>query len=327
MTGYIIGTGAYAPSLAIDNHEIEKLVETSDEWIRERTGVVRRHIVGTETTVSMAIEAGRRAVEDAGIAPEEIDLILVSTISPNAILPCVACRVQEALGAVNAACYDLSAACTGFILAYSTVLAYMAGGMIKTALIVASDSLSNLTNWEDRGTCILFGDGAGAAVVRAGDGPFYLPVTHADGSLGDSLTCRSRQDHHQVFGGSLAETYDDASYYIEMDGKAIFQFAVRKVPEVIRETLQKNNVRQEEIDWFVLHQANGRIIESVAKRLGEPLEKFPMNVQEYGNTSSSSIPLLLDEMKKKGMLQPGQKLMLAGFGAGLLWGAAILEWK
>lgn len=332
MAVNICGTGSYIPAHIVDNNDIAKLVDTSDEWIRERTGVVRRHIVDGETTVSMACEAGRRALRDAGISAKEVDLLVVSTISSNVILPCAACEVQKELGAVHATCFDLSAACTGFVLAYNTAAAYLAGGIYRTALVIGSESLSNLTNWKDRGTCILFADGAGAAVLRADDQEgrqkSYLPVTHSDGEKGCALSLKSRHDRNFLSAASSQEhtDYEGEEYFMQMDGKAVFQFAVKKVPEVIREVLEKNQVQQEEITWFLLHQANKRIVESAAKRLGEPIEKFPMNIQEYGNTSSASIPILLDEMNKKGMLKPGQKLILAGFGAGLTWAASLLDW-
>ncbi len=319
MTGIICGTGSYAPSYVMDNNEIATMVDTSDEWIRERTGVVTRHIIREETTVSMACEAAKRALADGKTDAKEVDLIIVSTISSNVILPCAACEVQKELGAVNATCFDLSAACSGFLLAYNTALAYLSSGVYRTALIIGSESLSNLTNWKDRSTCILFGDGAGAAIVRAGEGKAYQPVTHSDGEKGEALTCLSRHTKIET------EHMKNPEYYMQMDGQAVFKFAVKKVPEAIDEVLKKNQVPKEEIDWYVLHQANSRIVESVAKRLDEPIEKFPMNLQEYGNTSSASIAILLDEMKRDGRLKAGQKIVIAGFGAGLTWGAAILE--
>lgn len=320
MTGIICGTGSYAPSYVMDNNEIATMVETSDEWIKERTGVATRHIIKDETTVSMACEAAKRALDDGGVRAEEVELIIVSTISSNIILPCTACEVQKELGAVNATCFDMSAACSGFVLAYNTALAYLSGGVYRTALIIGSESLSNLTNWKDRGTCILFGDGAGAAVMRAGEGRAYLPATHSDGAKGKALTCLSR--HTSI----AAEHMTDPEYYMQMDGQAVFKFAVKKVPEVIGEVLTKNHVEKEEITWYIMHQANSRIVEGVAKRLDEPIEKFPMNLQEYGNTSSASIAILLDEMKRDGRLKSGQKIVIAGFGAGLTWGASVMEW-
>ncbi len=320
MTGIICGTGSYAPSYIMDNNEIATMVETSDEWIRERTGVATRHIIKDETTVSMAYEAAKRALDDGGVKGEEVDLIIVSTISSNVILPCTACEVQKELGAKNATCFDMSAACSGFVLAYNTALAYLSGGMYKTALIIGSESLSNLTNWKDRGTCILFGDGAGAAVMRAKEGRMYLPVTHSDGMKGKALTCLSR--HTKV----TPERMTDPEYYMQMDGQAVFKFAVKKVPEAVNEVLEKNHIDKKEIAWYIMHQANRRIVEAVAKRLDEPIEKFPMNLQEYGNTSSASIGILLDEMKRDKRLKSGQKIVIAGFGAGLTWGASVMEW-
>lgn len=327
MIGVIAGTGSYVPSCTVDNHRLEQFVDTSDQWIRERTGVIRRHIVTEETTTFMAAEAGKRALKQAGMDAEELDLIIVSTISSEVILPCAACEVQKALGAVNATCFDLGAACTGFLLALNTANGYIRSGIYKNVLLIGSESLSNLTNWEDRGTCILFGDGAGAVVLKGTKGTFFRPVTHSDGGKGDALTLKSRHDCNALTGKIQPEKMVERQYFMQMDGQAVFKFAVKKVPEVILEVLDKNEVPKEEIDCYILHQANKRIVEAVAKRLGEPIEKFPMNMQEYGNTSSASIPILLDELNRGGRLKKGMKLVIAGFGAGLTWGAAILEWR
>lgn len=315
MTGIICGTGSYAPQKIMNNDDLAKLVDTNDQWIRERTGVVQRHIIEDETTVSMAVEAAKGAVEDAGINPLEIDLIIVSTISSNVILPCAACQVQRELGAVNATCFDLNAACSGFIFAYNTANAYIESGMYNTALVVGSESLSNLTDWTDRGTCILFGDGAGAAVIRKSESKAYKAVTHSDGNSGDALTCINKY--------AIKDNSDNG--LMKMDGREVFNFAVKKVPEVIMEVLEKNNVALEEIDCFILHQANKRIVALVAKRLRVDIEKFPVNMMEYGNTSSASIPILIDELKKAGKLKKDRKYVMAGFGAGLSWGAAIFQ--
>lgn len=319
MTGVICGTGSCIPVHSLDNNDIAQFVDTSDEWIRERTGVVRRHIITEETTVSMAAQAGKEALEDAKITADEIDMILVSTISSDVVLPCTACEVQKILGAENAVCFDLSAACSGFVFAYHTAQAYIASGMCRTVLIIGSESLSDLTDWQDRGTCILFGDGAGAAVVKAAEGRNYKIAAHSDGMKGEALTCKSRYVKNW-------KDIPEKDTYIKMDGRAVFQFAVKRVTEVINEVLQKNEVGIEEIDYFVLHQANKRIVETVAKRLKLPMERFPVNLQEYGNTSSASIPILLDELKKDGTLNAGQKIVMVGFGAGLSWGASILDW-
>lgn len=308
----ICGTGSYVPEHFLDNNDLSQMVETSDEWIRERTGVVRRHIIkdGTDdTTVSMAVKASRRALEDAGMDPGELDLIIVSTFTSEILLPCTACEVQNELGAVNATCFDLNAACTGFLFAYNTAQAYMALGMYRSALIIGAESLSHYVDWKDRSTCILFGDGAGAAVLKAEEGSALPMVSHSDGEKGKALTCFSRQ-----------------ASYIQMDGQAVFRFAVKRVPEAVEELLEKAELTMDDIDYLVLHQANRRIVEAVAKRLKTDISKFPMNLQEYGNTSSASIPILLDEMNREGKLQRGQKLIFAGFGAGLSWGASLVEW-
>ena len=319
MTGVICGIGSCVPVRTLDNNDIAKLVDTSDEWIRERTGVVRRHIIEEETTVSMAAEAGRRALEDAQISADEVDMILVSTISSDVILPCAACEVQKNLGAENAVCFDLNAACSGFIFAYQTAQAYIASGMYRTILLVGSESLSTLTDWQDRGTCILFGDGAGAVVVRAADERNYKTAAHSDGGKGEALTCKSRFVKNR-------KDISERDSFMKMDGRAVFQFAVKRVSEVIEEILEMNGMETEEIDYFILHQANQRIVEAVAKRLKIEIGRFPMNLQEYGNTSSASIPILLDELKRNGTLKKGHRILMAGFGAGLSWGACITDW-
>lgn len=324
MIGKICGTGSCVPGHILDNEDLSRMVETSDDWIRERTGVARRHIIEEETTVSMAAEAARRALENGNVLAEEVDLLIVSTFTSEILLPCAACEVQKELGAVNAACFDLNAACTGFLFAYNTAQAYIAAGLCRTALLIGSESLSNMVNWKDRGTCILFGDGAGAAVLKAAPGELPSPVMHSDGEAGKALTLTSR--HRKGWMEESSRKTIRPEEFIQMDGREVFRFAVKKVPEVIHEMLDAGGIQLGQIDYFVLHQANKRIVESVAKRLGTDIEKFPMNMQEYGNTSSASIPLLLDEMNQKGILKPGQTIVLAGFGAGLSWGAAVLQW-
>lgn len=322
MATIVCGTGSSVPAQVVTNNDISLLVDTNDQWIRERTGIINRHIVREETTVSMAVDAGRKALDDAGIPAEEVDLILVSTISSNVVLPCAACEVQKELGTGHATCFDLNAACTGFVLAYNTAAAYLELGIYRTALVIGSESLSNLTNWKDRGTCILFGDGAGAAVLRRSEGQSWWPVTHSSGKEGGALTCRSRRES----GYGIAKE-EKQEYLMQMDGQAVFKFAVKKVPEVICEMLLKNQTEKEQIRYYILHQANRRIVESVAKRMGEPIEKFPMNLQDYGNTSSASIPILLDELHRKGKLSKGDRIVFAGFGAGLTWGATMTQWN
>lgn len=321
MTGRITGTGSWVPEHILDNNALSNMVDTNDQWIRERTGVERRHIVWQETTARMAAKAAQRALEQAQVDPEEVDLILVATISGNEILPCTACSVQEMLGAVRATCFDLNSACTGFLFALNTAQAYLNSGIYRNVLVIGAESLSNLTNWKDRGTCILFGDGAGAVFLEADEKSRYAQVTHSEGEKGRALTCSSRNQKQYVEHPDAQETY------MEMDGREVFKFAVSCVPQVIRELLEKEKLSGEEIRFYILHQANIRIIQSVAKRLGETEEKFPVNIQEYGNTSGASVPILLDELNRKGCFKAGDKLVLAAFGAGLSYGASLLEWK
>ena len=318
MAAKICATGSCLPRYQMPNEEWTGYVETSDDWIRERTGIESRHIAKEESCVSLAAGAAKRALESANMTADAIDLLLVSTISSEYVMPCAACEVQAAIGADKAVCFDLNAACSGFILAYSTAVSGIEAGLYQTALVIGSECMSHLISWKDRSTCILFGDGAGAVLLKASDRQSYLPVAHSDGRQKAALMMRSRHDGGRDF---LAAEYD-----LQMDGQAVFKFAVRKVPEVILEVLEKNHLRLEDIRYFLLHQANRRIIEAVARRLGIAVEKFPMNVAHCGNTSSASIPILLDELNHEGKLQKGDRLVLAGFGAGLTWGATVVEW-
>ena len=321
MTGKICGTGSWAPPKVWDNNDLARLVDTSDEWIRERTGVVQRHIAEeNEDTVTMASRAAQRALEDADIKAEEIDLIIVATISPTEIMPCVACGVQEKLGAEKATCFDLNGACTGSLLALNTAQAYLSQGIYQTARVIGAEKLSALTDWTDRGTCILFGDGAGAVVLKAEESGRYAQVTQSIGKKGGALTLRSRNQIQYETDPKAKETY------IQMNGKEVFTFAVSKVPEAVKNLLSREKVPCEDIRYYLLHQANERIIRSAARRIGEDISKFPMNMDEYGNTSSASLLILLDEVKKSGKLQRGDKLVLAGFGGGLTYGASLIEY-
>lgn len=321
MTGKICGTGSWAPPKVWDNNDLARMVDTSDEWIQERTGVVQRHIAEeNEDTVTMASRAAQRALEDADMKAEEIDLIIVATISPTEIMPCVACGVQEKLGAENATCFDLNGACTGSLLALNTAQAYLSQGIYQTALVIGAEKLSALTDWTDRGTCILFGDGAGAVVLKAEESGRYAQVTQSIGKKGGALTLRSRNQIQYETDPKAKETY------IQMNGKEVFTFAVSKVPEAVKNLLSREKVPCEDIRYYLLHQANERIIRSAARRIGEDISKFPMNMDEYGNTSSASLLILLDEVKKSGKLQRGDKLVLAGFGGGLTYGASLIEY-
>ena len=311
----ITGTGSALPGRIVTNKELEQLVETSDEWIRERTGIRERHVSVGETVVTLASEAARKALEQAGKRAEEIDLILVATSSSETVFPNTSCEVQKAIGAVHAWGYDLNAACSGFILALNTAQSYIRSGLVKTALVIGAEKMSRIVDWKDRGTCILFGDGAGAVVLRGEESEsaeaVYTAMAHSAGDKGEALTLQYGTEETPV---------------IRMDGQAVFKFAVRKVPEIIEEMLKKADVSREDVDYFVLHQANRRIIEAAAKRVGVEIEKFPMNLGEYANTSAASVPILLNEMNRDGKLKRGQKIILAGFGAGLTWAGCLMEW-
>lgn len=320
MTARIIGTGSAVPEQIVTNEDLSKIVETSDEWISSRSGIKERRVAKEETTTSLAILAGKRALENAGIASEEIEVIIVATCTPDCFFPNTACQVQEAIGAKHAVAFDLSAACSGFLFALSTAQAYIKGGIYQKALIIGAETMSKMIDWSDRSTCVLFGDGAGAAVVSAEETGVLELVQKSDGTGKGVLSCKARETRN------LLNHESETKEYLYMEGQPVFKFAVKTVPECVEEVLKKAEVKKEEIRYYILHQANSRIIQSVAKRLKEPEEKFPMNLSLYGNTSAASIPILLDEMNRNGMLNQGDKLVLSGFGAGLTWGAVLLEW-
>ena len=325
MFGKIIGTGKYVPHKRVTNLDLSEHVETDHEWIVERTGIECRHMMETEATSDMASLAAQAALEDAGVDASEIDMIIVSTVSADALLPNMACQVQSRIGAGNAACFDLNTACTGFIMAYNTVQSFIHAGLVETALIIGAEGLSKIVDWEDRGTCILFGDGAGAAVIKKDPSAVFDTVMHADGTKGDALSCGvSYASRTNVF---LDQKEGKAAYkdYVEMDGRAVFGFAIRQVPQGINELLEKIGLTVGDMDCFLLHQANKRIVESIAKRLGVDMAKVPMNLMEYGNTSSASIPILLDEARKAGTVKEGDKVIMSGFGAGLTWAATYIQ--
>ncbi len=345
MFGKIIGTGSYIPEQFFTNEDLTNYIDTSDEWITDRTGVKKRHIMQDETTADMAVEAAKKAVECAGIKCDEIDMIIVSSVSSNVILPNTACYVQDKIGAVNAFCFDINTACTGFIMAYNTAQSYIDTGLIQTALIIGAEGLSKIVDWSDRGTCILFGDGAGAAILKKDDKAVFDTVMHADGSMGAALTCdngfayRKRlideTENKLICQGEgnkqLREQSREGHWnqiqntYVQMNGQEIFRFAVKQVPECIQELMKKLEINKDEIDMFVLHQANSRILQGIAKRLKVSLDKIPMNVSEYGNTSSACIPILLDELFRTGKLKEGDKIIMSGFGAGVTLAATYLE--
>ena len=315
MTARIIGTGSAVPEQIVTNEDLSKIVETSDEWISSRSGIKERRVAKEENTTSLAILAGKRALENAGVTAEEIEVIIVATCTPDYFFPNTACQVQEAIGAKHAVAFDLSAACSGFLFALSTAQAYIKGGIYQKALIVGAETMSKMIDWSDRSTCVLFGDGAGAAVVSAEETGVLELVQKSNGAGKGVLSCKARETRN------LLNHESETKEYLYMEGQPVFKFAVKTVPKCVEEVLKKAEVR-----YYILHQANSRIIQSVAKRLKEPEEKFPMNLSLYGNTSAASIPILLDEMNRNGMLNRGDKLVLSGFGAGLTWGAVLLEW-
>lgn len=340
----ITGTGSALPGRIVTNKELEQMVETSDEWIRERTGIAERHVSVGETVVTLASEAARKALEQAGKRAEEIDLILVATCSPEQYLPCCACQVQADIGAVNALAFDVNAACSGFLFALNTADAYLRMGLAENALIIGSEVLSKLVDWTDRGSCILFGDGAGAVVVerckaesRAVEEK-QIPAAgilgralHSDGTGGGVLQCDARELTTPYARTSVVKTdqnqpMDDREHFIQMDGQEVYRFATRRVPQCIEEALSDAGLTVPDIDLFVLHQANARIIDAVAKRLHADRKKFPTNLERVGNLSSASIPVLLDELHKQGKLHRGDRIVLAGFGAGLTIGACVMTW-
>lgn len=321
----ITGTGSYLPDKILTNYDMEKIVETSDEWIRTRTGIGARRVADEKTAASdIASKAAERAMEDAGIKAEDIDLIIVATVTPDMAIPSTACIVQKNIGAVNAAAFDINVACTGFIYAMTIAEQFIKTGFYKNALIVGAETLTKFLDWQDRNTCVLFGDGAGAAVLeRTEEGSGILSsYLGADGKGGESLTLPG--------GGSRMpatyETIDQRQHCIKMDGSDVFKFAVRVMGTAALKALEKSNLKIEEIDFLVPHQANIRIIEAAAKRLKLPMEKVYVNLDQYGNMSAASVPVALDEAVKKGCIKKGDTVVLVAFGGGLTWGSSVIKW-
>ena len=320
MTARIIGTGSCLPEAIVTNDYLSTIMDTSDEWISSRTGIKERHLVKEETTASLSLEAGRRALAEAGVAPEELDMIIVGTLTGDYITPSTACEVQAGLGAINAVAFDINAACAGFLFSLHTVNAYIQCGMCRTALLIGAETLSRIMDWGDRSTCVLFGDGAGAAVVQAQEGGLIAYDQGSDGEKGKYLACRNRTNNNP-----LVQTEKNYSY-TQMDGQEVYKFAVTYVPNSIHKVLEKAGLQPEDIKYYLLHQANLRIIQAVAKRLKISLDRFPISLDHCGNVSAASVPILLDDVNRKGMLQKGDKIILSGFGGGLTWGTCLIEW-
>lgn len=324
MKSRIAGTGSYTPSRVMTNTELERMVATSDDWIRERTGIRERHIAASgEVCSDLAVQAGRRALAAAGLAAADLDLILVATCTGDYPLPATACLVQHQLGATKAAACDLSAACCGFVYALSVADAYVRTGM-RHVLVIGAEVMSAITDWTDRNTCILFGDGAGAAVVSVSDGERGILSTHlrSDGSLCELITVPAGGSRTPLSEQVVAER----THFIKMKGNETFKVAVRTLEEIARETLDANHLQVEDLDLYVPHQANMRILKAVMERLGLPLEKVMLNLEQYGNTSAASIPIALDEAVRTGRVQDGSLVMLGAFGAGLTWASALIRW-
>lgn len=345
----ITGTGSYIPPDIVTNDDLSHMVETSDEWIRTRTGIRNRHIAKNMDNSDMAACAAQSAIENAGIDSSDIGLIIAATSTPDYSFPNLASLVQSKVGINGAVCFDISAACTGFITALDIADAMLKKGTYGYALVIGSEKMSGIVNWKDRNVCVLFGDGAGAVILQADniDDSYISSIKNTCinnvNSVESSKMSETAYSGHiidsdvhndankaMVLTGGRKDIRKDICYgndtYIHMNGQEVFRFAVRKVPETIETLLRRNNLKADDISRFILHQANVRIIEAVAKRLGVDIAGFPVNISEYGNTSSASIPILLDELNQKGELKKNDKLVLAGFGAGLSWGSVLLEW-
>jgi 3-oxoacyl-[acyl-carrier-protein] synthase-3 len=322
----ITGIGSYVPGRVLTNQELEQSVDTSDEWIRTRTGIVERRLTEDGVTTSdLAYEASTRALLDAGMKPEDIDLIIVATASPDMIFPSTACILQKKLGVFGIPAFDVAAACAGFVFGLSVAEQYVASGTYNRVLFVGSDALTHFVNWKDRNTCVLFGDGAGAVILeRTEPGYGILSCSLAcDGSGADLLEIPAG-------GANLPGTENSVKnglHYIRMNGNEVFKFAVRAIPEISKAALDQARLGVDDVDYFIPHQANSRIINTAAAKLGIKPEKVVCNIDRYGNTSTASIPLALDEVWRRGELDKGKIVLLVGFGAGLTWGANVIRWS
>ncbi len=316
----IIGTGSHLPDFVLTNAELEKRVETSDEWIRERTGIEQRHIAAEgEYTSDLAVAAAEKAMAAAGVAASELDLIIVGTTTPDVIFPSTACLVQNRIGAKDCPAFDVNAACTGFLYALSIADKFIKTGAARTALVIGAETLSRMLDWSDRGTCVLFGDGAGAVVLRADNKPGVISThIHADGQYKELL-------HNPV--GVSRGFKDEPNHGVKvlMSGNEVFRVAVRTLSRIVDETLKANDLSKDAIDWLVPHQANLRIITATAKHLAMPMERVIVTVNKHGNTSSGSVPLALDHGIRSGQIKADQLLLLEAFGGGFTWGSALVR--
>ena len=324
----LVGSGSAVPAASITNTQLSSRVETNDEWIRTRTGIGARRVAGPEESLTtLATRAGQAALDHAGWRAEDLDLILLATSSPDDLFG-TAPRIQGALGATKAVAFDLTAACSGFLFALITANQYLATGAMRRALVIGADQLSRWVNWDDRSTCVLFGDGAGAVAVEACPSPetgllgFRM---RSDGSRNGCLTLAQTNTHEPLLDGLSAQKGGFAP--IQMNGQEVYKFAVREVPAILAELLEATGTSPDQLNWLLLHQANQRILDAVAQRFSMPQEQVLSNLAHYGNTSAATIPLMLDEAVKDGRVQPGHLLASSGFGAGLSWGGALLRWS
>jgi len=311
----IIGTGSYLPPRIVRNDEFSARLETSDAWIRERTGIVERHIAdASQTSSDLAFEASRQALEAAGVAASDIDLIVLATSTPDYIFPSTACLLQAKLGIAQCPAFDVQAVCSGFVYALATADNFIRGGSAKRALVVGAEVFSRILDWNDRATCVLFGDGAGAVVLAASDAPgIHASVLRADGRHAGILSVPGN-----VCGGQIV-----GSPFLQMAGNQVFKFAVRVLDEVARETVAAAGMQLSDIDWLIPHQANVRILEATARKLGLPFERLVVTVDHHGNTSAASVPLALDEWMRAGKIRSGERVMMQGVGGGFTWGAVL----
>jgi 3-oxoacyl-[acyl-carrier-protein] synthase-3 len=313
----IAGTGSYLPEKVLTNHDLEKMVETSDQWIQERTGIKKRHILADdETTTDLAFNAAEKAIQAAGISNDEIDLIIVATTTPTRIFPSTASLVQDKLGISGCPAFDIQAVCTGFVYALTVADKFIKSGSVKNALVIGAEALSRIIDWTDRNTCVLFGDGAGAVVLQASEETGILSThIHCDGKHNALLTVPTGPGSTE--GASLP--------YIEMQGNEVFKVAVRTLSNIVDETLGANNMDKSDVDWLIPHQANIRIIAATAKKLAMSMDHVVVTVDEHGNTSAASIPLALDTAVRDGRIKRGETLLLEAFGGGFTWGSALLN--
>jgi len=311
----IVGTGSYLPPRVVGNAEFASRLDTSDQWIRERTGIVQRHIADeSQTSSDLALAASRAALQAARLKPEDVDLIIVATSTPDFIFPSTACLLQAKLGVRNCPAFDVQAVCSGFVYALATADSFIRAGMNKCALVVGAEVFSRILDWNDRGTCVLFGDGAGAVVLARAEQPgLHASVLRADGSYADILSVPGN-----VCGGRIV-----GSPYLHMQGSQVFKFAVKVLDEVARETLAAAGMQLADVDWLIPHQANVRILEATARKLGLPLERLVVTVDHHGNTSAASVPLALDEYVRAGKIRAGHRVMMQGVGGGFTWGATL----